>query len=464
MRRASFVLGLILVLALGISAVSAQDSLANVDPTGQTITYWHQYQDTGAQGKTIAAIIDAFNKTNQYKITVQAKYQGNYGQISQLVNAGITSGELPNLVAGYADDAASYAQDNSVVDLKTYIDDPKWGLGANPDINQGLLATDTVNGKVLAFPNQSSAEVMAYNSTLLKQAGFDGSMPTDPATFEKEACAASKLKDSKGNQVQGFALSTDSSPFESWVASMGGAIYHDGKYDFMSDAVKNTLQLYQDMYKQGCAYFPAQQYGDQADFNNGVLPFYVTSTAGISYIISGFTQSGVKADWDISTFPHTQGNEIVQAFAPSIIMMPSTPEAQLASWIFLKYLATPDVAVQWSTGSGYFNPVPSTAATLKTATFGTPGLDKYFNEANAQLNNPNIKVYGSPALASYSKVRDLVSTAIADVTSNGKDVATVMQTLQQGADAAQSADMAATPAATSSMMTPEATAMATAAS
>ncbi len=437
MRKASLVLGLILVFVLGMSAVSAQDnSIENVDPTGQTVVYWHQYQDTGAQGKTIGAIIDSFNKTNPYKITVQGSYQGNYGQISQLVNAGITSGDLPNLVAGYADDAASYAQDGVVVDLQPYISSPKWGLGANPDINEGLLATDTLNGKVLAFPNQSSEEMFAYNSTVLKAAGFDGSAPTSIDDFKKQACAASKLKDAKGNQIQGYSLSTDSSQFESWVASMGGAIYHDGKYDFSSDAVKNTLQMYQDLYKQGCAYFPAQQYGDQTDFNNGDLAFYVTSTAGLSYIISGFTTSGVQADWNITTFPHTDGNEIAQAFAPSIILLQSTPEQQLASWLFLKYLAQPDIATQWSTGSGYFNPVPSTADALKNANFGVDGLAPLFSTALSKLNDPNIKVYGAPALASYSKVRTLVSTAIADVTSNGKDVASVMQTLQQGADQA----------------------------
>src|SRR3569832_9675 len=100
MRKALIVLSLVLVLALSISAVSAQDTLASVDPSGQTVVYWNQYQDKSAQGTTMAAIIDDFNKTNEYKITVQGSYQGNYTDIDKLVNAGITSGELPNLVAG----------------------------------------------------------------------------------------------------------------------------------------------------------------------------------------------------------------------------------------------------------------------------------------------------------------------------------------------------------------------------
>ena len=435
MRKALIMLSLVLVLALGISAVSAQDTVESVDPTGQSIVYWHQYQDKSAQGDTIAAIIDDFNKTNEYKITVTGSYQGNYTDISKLVNAGITSGELPNLVAGYANDASSYALDNSAIDLSPYMSSEKWGLGATPDINQGLVAADTVDGKVLAFPNQSSDQVFAYNSTLLKQVGIDAP-PTTVDDFVKDACTVAKATGPNGEDLQGVSITPDASAFESWVASMGGSIYHDGAFDFKNDAVMNTLKMYHDLFAQGCAYTPAERFGDQTDFNNGVLPFYITSSAGFSFVISGFTTSGVKADWGVSTFPHTDGNEIAQVFVPSIIMMPSTPEKQLASWLFLKYLATPEVGAKWSTGTGYFNPVPSTADALKTATFSVDGMASYFATANGFINNPDIKVYSSPAIAAYSKVRDLMATAIADVTSNGKDPAEVAQTLQDAADQA----------------------------
>ena len=434
MRRALLVFSLILVLAISVGALSAQGDIESVDPSGQTITYWHQYQTDSAQGNTMAAIVDAFNSSNEWGITVEASFQGNYSDIANLVNAGITSGELPNLVAGYANDAANYARDGVVVDLAPYMNSEKWGLGADPDINQALVATDMVDGMVLAFPNQSSAQVFAYNQTLLSSLGYDA----PPATideFKEIACAASQATGANGEDILGFAVSTDASAFESWVASQGGRIWHDGAFDFSSDAVKNTLQMYQDLYSQGCAYIPAERFGDQTDFNNGVLPFYITSSAGFSFILNGFADTGVEADWGIQTFPHTEGNEIIQAFVPSIIMLSGTPEQQLASWLFLKYLATPDVAVQWSSGTGYFNPVPSSAAALETATFGVEGMGTYFNAANALING-DIPVYSSPAISAYSAVRGLISTAIADVTSNGRDVAEVAAELQAAADQA----------------------------
>ncbi len=439
MRRALLLASLVLVFIVGISVVSAQDTLATVDPSGQTVVYWHQFQNDSAQGNTIAAIIDDFNKTNQYGITVQGSFQGNYTDLGNLINAGITSGDLPNLAAGYANAAASYFLDKSAVDLGPYINSTKWGLGdMAKDFRTDLIDFNTIsgdpfNGAVVAWPHQFSAQVFAYNSTLLKTLGFDAP-PTTIDDFKTQACAASKAKTADGNQIQGFPITTDASAFESWVASMGGAIYHDGKYDFSSDAVKGALQLYQDMYSQGCAYIPGQQYGDQTDFNNGVVPFYVTSSAGFTYVISGFQKSGVTADWSVQTFPHTEGNQIIQVFEPSIILMPSTPEKQLASWLFLKYLDTPEVAAKWSEGTGYFNPVPSTADMLSSGTFTADGLAPYFNAANALLSQDGVKLYSSPAISSYGAVRNAISTAIADVTSNNKPVADVMTTLQKAAD------------------------------
>jgi ABC-type glycerol-3-phosphate transport system substrate-binding protein len=249
-------------------------------------------------------------------------------------------------------------------------------------------------------------------------------------------CASANSTGPNGEDRLGFAITTDASAFESWVAGAGGTIYADGAFDFKSDAVTSTLAFYKELYDEGCAYLPAERFGEQVDFNNGLTPYYVTSTAGFTFVLSGFADAGYNPEWGITTFPYTEGNQAVNAFVPSIIVLESTPEQELASWLFLKYFASPEVAVQWSSGTGYFNPVPSSAEALATTEFSFEGLAPYFNAANALITNPDIRVITSPAISAYSTVRGLISTAIADVTSNGVDVATVADTLQAGADQA----------------------------
>ncbi len=431
MRKVPFAFALIFSLVLGIFAINAQD-IESVDPTGQTVVYWHQYQNDSAQGDTIAAIVEQFNATNEYGITVEASAQGGYSDISALVNAGIVSGELPNLTAGYANDAASYDKDAVVADLAPYIASATWGLGENADINQSLVAANTIDGKVVAFPNQSSAQVIAYNQDLLTELGFDAPATTREE-FKEQVCASANSTGPNDEDRLGFAITTDASAFESWVAAAGGSIYADGAFDFTSDAVTSTLQFYKELYDEGCAYIPAERFGEQVDFNNGLTPYYVTSSAGFTFVLSGFADAGYNPVWDITTFPYTEGNQAVNAFVPSIIVLESTPEQELASWLFLKYFASPEVAVQWSAGTGYFNPVPSTVETLATSEFSYEGLAPYFNTAYGFINNPDIRVYSNPAISAYGTVRGLISTAIAEVTSNGVDVVTVADTLQAAA-------------------------------
>src|SRR5690606_29047579 len=143
------------------------------------------------------------------------------------------------------------------------------------------------DGFILAFPNQSSVQVVAYNQDLLEELGFDG-----PATtieeFKEHVCASANSTTADGVQRLGYPIIADASRFESWVNSRGGSIFHDGAFDYTSEAAVDTLQLYQDLYNEGCAYIPAEQYGEQTDFNLGLIPYYETSSAGFTFIISGF--------------------------------------------------------------------------------------------------------------------------------------------------------------------------------
>ncbi|MGQ9909426.1 MAG: extracellular solute-binding protein [Candidatus Flexifilum sp.] len=423
----------LVVLALTATVAFAQEDLSSVDPSGQTVVYWHQF--SGAQATTIDALIARFNETNEFGITVTGIPQGNYNDIRELMNAGIVSGELPNLVAGFANDGGSYARDGAAVDLTPYLNDPTYGMTEEElaAFNTALLDFNTINGQLVAWPHQMSAQVMMVNQTLLNELGFDA----PPATldeFRAVACAAAESTGPNGEDRQGFPITTDASMFESFVAVQGGRIYDGEAFTFADNPVViDTFQLYQDLYNAGCAYIPAERFAEQADFSLGLNPFIVTSTAGFTFVLSAFASSGLEAELVVAPFPRTTEQPVVQVFVPSIIMVPGTPEAQLASWLFLKFLVTPESAATWSEGTGYFNPV--TTVTFNEAAF-VPGLFPYFAAANALVNSPDTVLYNSPNITAYGRVRGLISEAIANVTSNGMSVADAVATLQAGADQA----------------------------
>lgn len=435
MRTLLGLVSLLLVVALGAGFAAAQD----VDPSGQTVVYWHQFSNV--QLEVMTALVEAFNSTNEWGITVEAVAQGNYNDIRGLMGSAIQSGELPNLVAGFGSDGASYARDGAAVDLNTYVTDPTWGLTAEeiegmvPGILGANVQADApFNGELLAFPHQFSAQVLMSNLDLLAELGFDAP-PATVEEFREVSCAAAAYTGPNGEDVQGFPITTDASLFESFVANQGGVIFQDGAYTFTSDPVIAAFTLYKELYDEGCGYIPAEAFAEQADMALGLTPFISTSTAGFTFVRQAFIDAGNEApNLAVSTLPYTEGNQALQVFVPSIVMVPSSPEQQLASWLFLKSLVTAEGGAAWAGGTGYFTPVLAAGGMLTADTFANADIFPYFDAAQQLLGST--RIYTGPQIISYGAVRGLVSEAIANVTSNGMDVMEVATALDEAANAA----------------------------
>ncbi len=440
-------MAMLLVLILGAGLVAAQDmDMSTIDPSGQTITYWHQYNG-GTQLDTMNALVEEFNSSNEWGITVEAIPQGGYNDIRSLMSAAITSGDLPNLVAGYQNDAQSWFLDDAALDLNPYYNDPTWGFTEEEaaDLNAGIISFNVMNGEpfngaMLAWPNQVSANVMSVNLGMLSEAGFDAA-PTTFEDFTAIACATKDLTGPNGEDIQGFPIKADSSEFESFLASRGGSIFdfEADAYNFTSEEAIATFQLFQDLYNEGCAYIPDTAFGNTDDFAFGLNPMAIGSTAGISFIVNNITESGSGVDnWVNTTTPWTDDNQTVQLFVPSVIVVPSTPEENLATWLFLKYMTNTENQITWTQNTSYF-PVRTSAAEGLSEEFvsGNP----YWSSINDLIASGEVSIYSSPQVISYGTVRGLVATAVADVTTNGMDVAEVAARLEEEANAAHADSM-----------------------
>ncbi|MCK4515539.1 MAG: extracellular solute-binding protein, partial [Spirochaetaceae bacterium] len=79
--------------------VPEASSLDGVDPSGQTIMYWHQHTREREEG--LAAMVERFNATNEWGITVNAENAGSYDDIQNKMVTAIAGGQLPDLVVAY---------------------------------------------------------------------------------------------------------------------------------------------------------------------------------------------------------------------------------------------------------------------------------------------------------------------------------------------------------------------------
>ena len=177
-RRILFVAtGLLLAAALCWGYSQGEESvLQDVDPTGVEITYWHQF--TRFQQETLEALVEEFNKTNQWNIRVTPEFGGRYDDLYNKMVTAIAAGRVPDLVAAYQNEAAAYQASGALVDINDYIDDPQWGLGEErSDYFEGFLQQDVnaqFGGARLGFPPNRSLELLYYNMDWLERMGFGG--------------------------------------------------------------------------------------------------------------------------------------------------------------------------------------------------------------------------------------------------------------------------------------------------
>ncbi len=428
--RKLFLLTLITIFALSFANVAAQDGYSGVDPSGVTLTYWHQFT-RDPQLSTMQALVAAFNETNEFGITVELAENGmGYGDLRDQMNGAIISGELPNLVAGYQNDALSYYADDAALDLLPLFTDATFGYSEEElaNLNMGIINVNLFEdlGVMLAWPNQVSASLQAVNLDMLAELGFDAA-PETYEDFMAISCASAELEN-----VGGYPITFSPNEFENFVAANGGSLFVDGKWDFTGEPVIAALQLYADLYSQGCGYIPEGDYQNTADFSDLLNPMAQTSTAGIPFILSDMEENGVVPNWTIATVPWTDDNRVVQVYVPSIIVVPATPEEEVASWLFLKFLTTAENQVTWTKATSYFPINLEAAANLGDYEAENP----YFATANAIVSAPDVKIYNSPQIISYSAVRTIISEGLADVTSNGRDIMEVAQEMTDEANQA----------------------------
>ena len=105
-----------------------EDPWANVDPSGQTVMFWHQH--TRDREKALLDIIDEFNKTNEWGITVVAEYQGSYDDIFNKMLTFMNTADVPNLVVAYQNQAATYQLADALVDMNPHGQQPQSGACA----------------------------------------------------------------------------------------------------------------------------------------------------------------------------------------------------------------------------------------------------------------------------------------------------------------------------------------------
>ena len=439
MKIGRFVLAALLALLLASPAM-AQEAVdyENVDPSGQTVTFWHQH--SRERETALLEIVEEFNTTNEYGITVVAEYQGGYDDIFQKMVALLGTQDTPNIVVAYQNQAATYQLVDGLVDMTPLVESERWGLTQEDidDFFPGFWQSDIFpsfdNQRLGIAPNRSM-EMLYYNQSWLDELREQGLIdfegpPTTPEQFEAAACAASENAFSGATATgrpYGYELSIDASRFASWTFAFGGNVYdaETNRYTLDDPGAIAAMEFLQGLFEKGCAVFVSEQYGDQTNFGAGRTLFTVSSSSGLPFYQSA-VDAGSGHAWSVAAIPHTTEDPVMNIYGASVsIPAGHSAEETLASWLFLKYYTGTEAQAKWAIASQYFPVRQSVAAEL----------GDFFAELPAFGTAFELLPYGhsEPPVPGYDFVRDIVTAAMADI-ANGADVASTLADVTEEAN------------------------------
>ena len=362
-----------------VSPTSLPVSNLEINPEaldGSVVDYWHVWQ--GEAQRLTDALVSEFNAANPWGIRVQASYIGDFDALSSQLLQAAQNGELPEIAVAYDHQALDWdAEENILVDLSNYINDPLWGLSPEEQADFYLVfwdhfATDDLR---LGVPALRSGQMLYYNTSWARELGFT-SPPNTIAEFKEQACAAGRanLDDdaSENDKTGGWIISTHPSTILGWLYAFGAPVSRPDRrgYRFDTAEVRNTFGFLRQLYEEGCAWLPEGQ-SSEAEFAQRLGLFVAGSLSSIPYQEAALKSADNADDWTVIPFPRGDGSPAIDVYGPNLVILKSSPEKQLASWLFIKWLLKPENQSRWALTTSSFPLQKSLSESMSKGKTGT---------------------------------------------------------------------------------------------
>jgi len=374
---------------------------------GTQVKVWYPW--FGAEASLFESQVDQFNKTNEWGIVVRADGQTNFSELYLATDAALKNSTNPDIVISLPEHAIEWHK--KVVDLNAYVHDPIYGLSAleMADFASVIWMQDEVDGVRLGMPAQRTARFLLYNQSWARELGYD-SPPATFSDFERQACAANKAlasdADPNNDALGGWLVNVDAITSLSWMLAFGGGVQEEKGYRFLTPGNIDAFKFLKVLQQKGCAWVASPDTSVYDRFASRQALFATASLGELIDQARAFGTSGNKDEWVVLPFPGKDESAFV-VYGSSYIMFGSDDATQLASWLFMRWMLSPDIQARWVQSTGLFPLSTSTMELLSDYSTSHPQWD----EAVKLL--PNGKT--TPQLASWRLVRVMLEDGFRDM-------------------------------------------------
>lgn len=327
------------------------------------VTFW--YGLGGLLGNVVQETVNKYN-LSQSKYYVKAVFQSSYDDTINKINAGLASGDLPNVAQIFEAGTQRMIDTGKIIPVQQLLE--RDGLTAViEDLEPAVRANYTVNGTLYSAPFNSSTAMIYIDRKAFRDAGLDPDKRS--WTFEELEEAARKLtvKDASGNVTRhGFALYPEGWFFEQ-IHAVHDTLYGEPnngrtarmeKYTYNSAIGVEFLDFNKRMIDEGTAVYFGVGGGSAAGaaYAQGKAVMAFSSIASLRTLIASAERAGAGVEVGTIYMPRradAKGKTIVGG-ASLWITNTGTPEQQEGSWDFVKWSMQPDIQASWSANTGYY--------------------------------------------------------------------------------------------------------------
>ncbi len=407
------------------TAIPPEDGIDMEDLKGIQVLFWHPWN--GETQNVILQMVDQFNQSNAWGIHVVMQEQGSAGANEANLWSAIEALEAPQVVAVSPQMLLAIDERAGLVlDLEDYINSPKVGMTAEQtaDFNQEFWQEDVHDGKRYGIPVQRSMTVLFYNLTWAKELGFS-SIPESPEDLQAQVCSANRAMrldgDLTNDGIGGMLISKDADSMLGWLSAFGSVFHTAGGYQFDTGSTEKTYQYLLSLSRDACMW----------ERKNPQPYDYFAKRQALVYSgqlqdIAAQTSANKRNDstdvWGIIPFPGETGSMTVTG-GFSLGILESSPEKDLAAWLFIRWLSEPAQQARLLTTQGTL-PIGEEVFSL------TPEIGTRYPQWNTAVRYLNTHIT-APMDADWSVVRQVVEDSAWQLFLPGTTSAQVKPILQQ---------------------------------
>lgn len=430
-------LALSMIAGTSSAVFAAENTTAEMadasDVDGTTISFWHSMG--GVNGEALDTLVKQFNEENEYGITVDAQYQGEYDDSLNKLKSAQIGNMGADLVQVYEIGTRFMIDSGWIVPMQEMIDGDGYDLS---QIEPNLAAYYTIDNELYSMPFNSSTPILYYNKDMFEKAGIT----EVPDSLEGIGEIGQQLLDN-GGAGEAMSMGIYGWFFEQLISKQGLEYANNGNgrkeaatavaFD-ENGAAKNILTVWKDLNDKGFAPIVGKG-GDAglADFSAGKSAITLGSTASLKQILQD-----VNGKFEVGTayFPKVSSSDEggVSIGGASLWALDNQdPKKLRATWEFIKFLISPESQAYWNAQTGYF---PVTVAAQEEETF-KQNVAEYpqFQTAIDQLHD-SAPEYAGALLSVFPEARAIVESEIESLLNGNEDVDATVKNMTESINGA----------------------------